>query len=259
MTVLSEGWRARAACAGLTHIFYLSEDDKDWEARAEPESKRVCQRCPVIDKCLPDELCEAVDRKKTGNRDWLTLGVVGGSNRFERLQMLSGDDRFIEELHAISKQVGHAGAQALREAWEVEGPEAEEIVGLTDEEIACKWGSTPATAQRWRMEKGIIKPRGMPAWKETVNEAILDVLSDGRPHRRQEVRDAAAAAIPYDKLQEFAERASTRLGIPISDSRAATHMTNHYLHTLGESRRGMIRVWEDEDGERWVAAIQRAA
>lgn len=259
MIVLSEDWRARAECAGQTEIFYLSEDDKDWEARAEPESKAMCQGCPVIDECIFDELCGAVERKKTGNRDWLTLGVVGGANRFERLQILSGGDDFIGELHKISNQATHAEAQAIRETWEAEGPDADEIAGLTDEDIAYKWGSTPATAQRWRMEKGIIKPRGMPAWKETINDAILDVLSDGRPHRRQEVRDAAAAAIPHDKLQEFAERTATRLGIPISDSRAATHMTNHYLHTLGESRRGMIRVWEDENGERWVAAIKQAA
>ena len=259
MSGLSLDWRARAQCAGLTHIFYLSEDEKNWEALAEPKSKTECHRCPVINECLSDELRGAVDRRKTGNRDWLTLGVVGGANRFERLQMLSGGDRFVAELHEIAKEFSHAEAQALRAAWESEGPSAEEIAGLTDDDIACKWGSTPATAQRWRMEKGIIKPRGMPAWKESVNDAILSVLSDGRPHRRQEVRDAAAAAIPNDRLQEFAERASTRLGIPISDSRAATHMTNHYLHTLGESRRGMIRVWEDENGERWVAAIGQAA
>ena len=251
----SSDWYSFAACKNEVDTFFLSPDDQDWEAHAEKQSKAICQTCPVIAVCLADELTSAVNRKRAGTPAWLTLGVVGGATRFEREQMIVGGQRLADELRSIAVDSTHAEAQEIRKAFEMTGPDRDEIADLTDTDIAARYGASPKTARRWREEKGISKPQGMPAWKELVNATIMEALSDQQPHERVEIKNIAETVIPNEELEKVAEKRAERLKRPISNKLAASYMANHFLYGLGEKRRGLLKVWEDDNGKQWVAAI----
>ena len=71
----NESWISRAACRGLTNVFYSSynESTKARERR-ETIAKKMCASCPVIEQCLEMSI---------KNEEY---GIWAGLNEIERLQ-----------------------------------------------------------------------------------------------------------------------------------------------------------------------------
>jgi WhiB family redox-sensing transcriptional regulator len=60
-------WQTRAACRGLTHLFYAED------ARSLQRAKQICRTCPVAPECLQ----AAIDNTER-------YGVWAGTGRDER-------------------------------------------------------------------------------------------------------------------------------------------------------------------------------
>ena len=263
MRIDKPDWHEVAACRERADLFFppipyvddaggetgASDMDEDYyygwqgERHLEWEQKAVCHGCPVIDECLLSALKQ--------NPDWPfeQVGVMGGTNRYERRWLQDAAENEIALLREICEAIGRDGAQAWRRQIEEDTPPVEALRGMNVASAAAAYAIPRPIAVDWFRRLGLPtgSSRGTP-WGAKIRE----ILADGEWHPRPEVVAEAAKSVPQDVAENKARKRGT------SVKQGATWMVHDALVTLTGSRRGCERRVEQvkrSDGTRWLRWI----
>ena len=229
-------WAVDAVCKGMTSVFFHDHEDDSPEAHIEEtEAKTVCAMCPVAEPCLQSSL----DRLAPGADGYPDAGVFGGTSEQERCWLDKADSAQLDELAAISAELGPVGAIRLREWFLAAGPPMADMAGRSPQTLAVRYGVTAATAERWMNQAGVSTIRLDGFASHT--RALLDEMSDGNWHDRETLRQITEQAVPKHQAENRAERRGW------SEQKATKRIAQS---TLGERQRyGQVEEYEDKDGK----------
>lgn len=249
-------WHEAAACRERADLFFppipgagAPDADEDYyygwqgERRLEWEQKMVCHTCPVIDDCLLSAW------KQDPDWPYEVVGVMGGTNQWERRFFRKATEAEIALLYKIRHAIGRDAAQQWRRQMEDGTPSIESLHGMNVTAAAATHAVPRQIAVNWFRRLGLPlgSPRGTP-WSAKIRE----ILADGEWHRRSDVVAEAAKSVPRGVAENKARKRGT------SVEQGATWMIHDALVTLTGSRRGCERRVEQvkrSDGTRWLKWI----
>ena len=255
-------WHQAAACRERADLFFPpipgvnnlkdearaldpDEDYYGWqgERRLEWDQKKVCHTCPVIEECLMSAWRQ--------DPDWPyeVVGVMGGTNRWERRWFQRASEAEIALLHEVRHSIGRAGAQRWRLQMEEGTPPIESVHNMNVTAAAASHAVPRQIAVNWFKRLGLPlgSSRGTP-WGAKIRE----ILADGRWHRRSDIVAEAAKSVPKKVAENKARKRGT------SVAQGATWMVHDALVTLTGRRRGCAQRVEQVrhgDGTRWLRWI----
>lgn len=176
-----EPWRAQAACAGRSDVFFPRDGDTAYDT----EAQRICGRCPVSAPCLSSALAD-----EAGAPAYARVGVRGGFTAVERAQ-LAGAVAEPEEPDSYAEV-----DRLLR------------LASMPDKEVALRLGLSRTAVHRRR------KALGLPAYRpygSTLEEAFrLGARAvEGTGHV---VWRSATTSLTYNDQNLTVTRVAFRLG-----------------------------------------------
>ena len=253
-------WHEAAACRERSELFFppipesdeadgetgTSSTDEDYhygwqgERRNEWEQKRVCHGCPVIDECLLSA------QQEDPTWPFEVVGVMGGTNRYERRWLREATESELALLREIHQLIGRDKAQDWRRHIEDSTPPLEAVRDMNVASTAAAYAIPKQIAVSWFGNLGLPTgvSRGTP-WAAKIRE----ILADGAWHPRPVVVAEAAKSVP----QDVAENKARKRGKSVKQG--ATWMVHDALVTLTGSRRGCEGRVEQvlrSDGVRWL-------
>lgn len=137
-------WRAFAACFGMTHLPWVSDEESDVAL-----CRAVCRQCEVMDWCA-DEVMQ-VDLTADESHE----GTMGGMSSAQRVWLRSNPAL----ANDVADDCAAAGCSVhdLSDLYETEGPSliSPEVSSLPDHQIAVRYGVGPDTFKRWMSARGV--------------------------------------------------------------------------------------------------------